>query len=100
MTYDGNQTNFYVNVPQQVPVIQTKKINKLAYILLCFFLGAFGVHRFLRGQIGIGILFIITFGGGFGIGVLVDFIVSLIKLSKYPEDDYEFTVIPRGQWTR
>jgi len=99
MANEGNQTNIYVNVPQQAPVIQTKKISKVVYILVCFFVGIFGVHRFLRGQIGIGILFLIT-GGGCGIAVLIDFIVSLLKLSKYPEDDYEFTVIPRGQWTR
>ena len=67
--------------------------------MLCFFFGVIGVHRFLRGQIGIGILYIITIGG-LGFAVLIDFIVSLVKLSKYPEDDYEFTVIPRGQWTR
>jgi TM2 domain-containing membrane protein YozV len=67
-----------------------RKINKVAYILLTFFLGFLGVHRFMRGQIGLGILMIIT-GGGFGVWTLVDFIISLVKLSAYPGDDYVFT---------
>jgi TM2 domain-containing membrane protein YozV len=44
--------------------------------LLCFFLGEFGIHRFVVGKIGTGILYIFTFGL-FGIGILVDFIMIL-----------------------
>lgn len=43
-------------------------------ILLCFFLGMFGIHRFYVGKIGTGILQLITLGG-LGIWVLVDFII-------------------------
>lgn len=43
-------------------------------ILLCFFLGALGVHRFYVGKIGTGILQLITLGG-LGIWALVDFIM-------------------------
>lgn len=43
-------------------------------ILLCFFLGVLGVHRFYVGKIGTGILMLITFGG-LGIWALVDFII-------------------------
>ena len=43
-------------------------------ILLCFFLGALGVHRFYVGKIGTGILQLITLGG-LGIWALIDFIM-------------------------
>jgi len=42
--------------------------------LLCFFLGALGIHRFYVGKIGTGILQLITLGG-LGIWALVDFIM-------------------------
>jgi TM2 domain-containing membrane protein YozV len=44
-------------------------------ILLCFFLGNLGVHRFYLGKIITGILMIITVGGAF-IWTLVDFLIS------------------------
>jgi len=43
-------------------------------LLLCFFLGVFGVHRFYVGKIGTGILMVLTLGG-LGIWSLIDFIV-------------------------
>ena len=46
-------------------------------ILLCFFLGPLGAHRFYVGKIGTGILHLITFGA-LGIWTLIDFIMIVV----------------------
>ena len=46
-------------------------------LLLCFFLGCFGIHRFYVGKVGTGILQLITFGG-LGIWALIDFILIIV----------------------
>ncbi|MFF5082426.1 TM2 domain-containing protein [Actinoplanes sp. NPDC000266] len=51
-------------------------------LLLCFFLGTLGVHRFYVGKIGTGILMLITVGG-FGIWTLIDFI--MIAVGKFSD---------------
>ena len=75
-----------------------RSVNKVLYVLMAFFFGAIGVHRFLRGQVGLGILMIFVGWATFGIWPLVDFIISLAKLASYPGDTYVFT--PDGRWTR
>ena len=46
----------------------------IAALLLCFFLGVLGVHRFYAGKVGTGLLLLLT-GGGFGIWWIVDFVL-------------------------
>lgn len=72
-------------------------VSKATYILLCFFLGGIGVHRFMRGQVGIGVCMILFGWLTFGIWWLVDFIISLVKLSAYPNTD-AFVFTPDGRW--
>jgi hypothetical protein len=58
--------------------------SRLVAILLCWFLGVFGVHRFYVGKIGTGILWVLTLGC-LGVGVLVDLI--LIAAGSFKDKD-------------
>ena len=49
----------------------------LVTLLLCFFLGVIGVHRFYTGHTKIGVAQVLTFGGC-GIWALIDFIMILV----------------------
>jgi hypothetical protein len=49
----------------------------LTALLLCFFLGVFGAHRFYTGHIGLGVVQLLTLGGC-GIWALIDFIIIIV----------------------
>jgi TM2 domain-containing membrane protein YozV len=53
------------------------KSNTVA-LLLCFFVGFLGVHRFYVGKIGTGILMLVTLGA-FGIWALIDMIMIILQ---------------------
>ena len=57
--------------------------------IICFLFGEFGIHRFIVGKIGTGILWLLTLGL-FGIGLIVDFIMILCGIFT----DKEGNVIP------
>ena len=56
--------------------VQKSEKDFAATLLLCFFLGALGIHRFYVGKIVTGILMIITLGG-FGIWNIIDLIMII-----------------------
>ena len=53
-------------------------------LLLCFFLGAFGIHRFYVGKVGTGILMLLTLGG-IGVWTLIDFV--MIAVGKFKDKE-------------
>ncbi len=68
---NNNNTGGYVN-PK----------NKWVALILCFFFGCLGIHKFYEGKILLGIIYLLTMGIC-GIGVFIDFIVLLFKPNPY-----------------
>jgi len=68
-----------------------KRIDKIMFTLVAFFFGYIGIDRFMRGQIGLGILKILDFTG---IWAIIDFIIALTKIGNYGD---EFIFID-GKW--
>lgn len=78
-----NNSNSNVNTNQNMNAFMASKMrNKWVALLLCFFLGFFGAHKFYEGKTGMGILYIFT-GGLCGIGVIIDFISLIFKPNPY-----------------
>lgn len=59
-------------------------MDKTAALLITIFLGELGVHRFMAGKIGTGIIWLLTFGC-FGIGYIVD--VVQVATGKFTKKD-------------
>lgn len=79
---NNTNTNTNVNTNVNPAMFGVKVKNKWVSFLLCLFLGYFGAHKFYEGKIGMGILYLVTFGL-FGIGWFVDCIVLLCKPNPY-----------------
>ena len=84
---------------QQRPAAQGAQVDPnrspkllLPAVLLCFWFGVFGVHRFFVGKVGTGLLQLFTFGG-LGIWALIDLII-LVCGSFTDSDGRKLT-----QWT-
>ena len=55
-----------------------KKVNWMITLILSIFFGSLGVDRFMMGQVGWGILKLVT-AGGFGVWWLIDVILIASK---------------------
>ncbi len=64
--------------------MQVSQEKKRTMILLCHFLGWFGVHRFYTGKTISGVLMLLTLGGG-GIWILID--MGLILTGKFTDKE-------------
>lgn len=74
-----NNANTNTNVNN---VVGGRLKNKWVSVLLCFFFGWLGAHKFYEGKIGIGILYLCTCGLC-GVGALIDFVTLLFKPNPY-----------------
>jgi TM2 domain-containing membrane protein YozV len=59
-----------------------KPKSKFIALLLCLFLGVFGIHKAYEGKYVMFVLYLLT-GGLLLIGVFIDFVVLLFKPDKY-----------------
>ena len=55
--------------------------SRLVLLLLFWFTGVIGGHKFYSGRIGMGVFYLLT-GGGFGIGLFVDFFSILFGMPR------------------
>lgn len=51
--------------------MEKTQVSILVRMVVCFIAGYLGIHKFLEGKVGLGILYLFT-GGLFGIGYIVD----------------------------
>ena len=77
-----------------------RRINKHVFVWVGTFLfGGIGVDRFLRGQIGLGILKILT-AGGMGVWSLIDWIIGMVKAYGNEFGQDEDIIFLNGKYAR
>ncbi len=64
--------------------------SQIVALLICFFIGALGIHRFYLGYTGIGIIQLLTLGGC-GIWALIDLIMIITGDLKPNGGEYDKT---------
>ncbi|MGI6776903.1 MAG: TM2 domain-containing protein [Acetivibrionales bacterium] len=81
----ADNVNVNVNVNAETNMVSPK--SRLACLLLCFFFGVLGIHRFYVGKVGTGVLWLLT-AGLLGFGALVDFIMIIVGSYKDKNGKY------------
>ena len=76
--------------PNSVEPNGRHKVNKLAYVLLTFFLGGIGIHKFYSGHFLLGILYLLFCWTG--IPSLIAFIEFIIAICKSADENGEISV--------
>lgn len=66
------------------------KVNKIAYLIITFFLGGLGIHKFFAGHIFLGILYLLFFWTF--IPSLIAFIEFIIAIFKTPDGNGDIIV--------
>jgi len=66
---------------EEIKVTQVSPKNRLIALLLCFFLGWAGAHRFYANKVGTGIAMLFTMGG-FGMWYFVDIVMVALGVFK------------------
>ena len=67
------ETNNLVDAEFDAPTPPPPPPVNTTALILCFFFGVLGIHRFVMGDVGIGFLQLLTLGG-LGIWAFIDFI--------------------------
>lgn len=84
--YESNlYTGQQIVLPHPLPDHSTR--SWLIALILCFFFGFLGIHRFYVGKVGTGILMLLT-AGGLGIWTFIDFIMILLGKFQDAEENY------------
>lgn len=77
-----NNSNNNQNVNKNAMLVGYRLRNKWVALTLCVLLGFFGAHKFYEGRIGMGILYLLTFGL-FAIGWIADIVIIALKPNPY-----------------
>ena len=71
--------------------ISSSQQDWLVALLLCFFIGVIGAHRFYVGKIGTGLLMVFTLGG-LGIWTFIDLILIIVGKFKNKDGEILFRI--------